>query len=36
MKVAVARWGYLNGGKPESWQADWIIDNPQDVLRLLD
>jgi phosphoglycolate phosphatase len=35
MKVAVARWGYLNGGNPESWQADWIIDKPQDVLRFL-
>jgi N-acetyl-D-muramate 6-phosphate phosphatase len=35
MKVAVARWGYLNGGKPESWQADWIIDNPRDLLRHL-
>ena len=35
MRVAVARWGYLNGGDPETWQADWIIDTPQDLLEYL-
>jgi N-acetyl-D-muramate 6-phosphate phosphatase len=35
MKVAAARWGYLNGGQPESWNADWIVEQPGDVLRLL-
>ncbi len=35
MKVAAAGWGYLNGGKPESWNADWILKNPQDLLRIL-
>jgi N-acetyl-D-muramate 6-phosphate phosphatase len=35
MKAAVARWGYLNGGSPESWNADWMLDQPQDLVRLL-
>ena len=35
MKVAAARWGYLNGGDPASWKADWLLEQPQDVLRLL-
>jgi len=35
MKSAVAAWGYLNGGEPETWGADWIIEKPQDVLRFL-
>ena len=35
MKVAVASWGYLNGGKPESWNADWMLDRPGDLLRLI-
>jgi 2-phosphoglycolate phosphatase len=35
MKVAVVRWGYLNGGDPERWNADWMIDDPQDLLRLI-
>src|SRR5688572_42175 len=26
MKVAVAKWGYLNGGNPESWEGDWLIE----------
>jgi phosphoglycolate phosphatase len=35
MKVAAARWGYLNGGDPESWRPEWLLDRPQDVLRIL-
>lgn len=35
MKAAVARWGYLNGGNPESWNADWMLQRPEDLLRLL-
>jgi 2-phosphoglycolate phosphatase len=35
MKVVAARWGYCNGGRPESWNADWIMEQPTDVLRLL-
>ena len=35
MKVAAVRWGYLNGNDPESWNADWLLENPQDLLRIL-
>ncbi len=35
MKVAVAKWGYLNGNDPENWNADWLIEKPQDLLRYL-
>jgi phosphoglycolate phosphatase len=35
MKTAAARWGYLNGGRPEEWDADWILENPQELLRIL-
>lgn len=35
MKVAAARWGYLNGGKEETWNADLILEKPQDLLRFL-
>jgi len=35
MKVAAAQWGYLNGGNPENWGADWIIERPQDLLQYL-
>jgi 2-phosphoglycolate phosphatase len=35
MKTVAACWGYLNGSKPENWNADWMIDTPQDLLRLL-
>lgn len=35
MKAAVVKWGYLNGGDPESWNADWLIKNPQELLRIL-
>jgi N-acetyl-D-muramate 6-phosphate phosphatase len=35
MRTAAAKWGYLNGGRPEEWGADWLLDKPQDILRLL-
>jgi phosphoglycolate phosphatase len=35
MKAAVAKWGYLNGQAPENWNADWLLKNPQDLLRIL-
>lgn len=35
MRTAAAGWGYLNGSKPESWNADWMLKNPQDLLRIL-
>ena len=33
MQSAAARWGYLNGGEPERWNADWIVSQPQELLR---
>ena len=35
MKVAAARWGYLNGGDPVSWDPDWLLDQPPDLMRVL-
>ena len=35
MKTAAVLWGYLNGGEPESWGADWTLAEPQQLLRLL-
>jgi len=35
MKVVAAKWGYCNGGRPESWCANWIMEQPTDVLRLV-
>jgi N-acetyl-D-muramate 6-phosphate phosphatase len=35
MKVAVVRYGYLNDNGPDCWNADWIIEKPQDLLELL-
>lgn len=35
MKAAAVKWGYLNGGKPETWNADWLIDQPGDLLQCL-
>ncbi|MBD8899131.1 phosphoglycolate phosphatase [Rhodanobacter sp. DHG33] len=32
--VAV-RWGYLDGGDPDSWGADAVIDHPQQLADLL-
>ena len=35
MKAAAVKWGYLNGGKPEAWNADWLLERPEDLLPLL-
>jgi phosphoglycolate phosphatase len=35
MKVAAAGWGYLNGSPPDSWNADWLLERPRDLLPLL-
>ena len=35
MKTAAVRYGYLNGSSPDTWEADVIIDQPQDLLRHL-
>lgn len=35
MKAAVARWGYLNGQDPQSWNADWLLDHPRELQRYL-
>jgi N-acetyl-D-muramate 6-phosphate phosphatase len=32
--VAV-RWGYLDGGDPDSWGADAVVDHPDDLAALL-
>jgi N-acetyl-D-muramate 6-phosphate phosphatase len=34
MTIAV-RYGYLNGGDPDTWGADAVVDSPQDVLAHL-
>lgn len=35
MKVAAVRWGYLNGNDPENWNANWLIEEPGDLLHCL-
>jgi phosphoglycolate phosphatase len=35
MKAAAVRWGYLNGDDPSTWGADWLLENPRDLLRVL-
>jgi len=32
--VAV-RWGYLDGGDPDSWGADAVLDHPRELAELL-
>jgi len=34
MRAAAAKWGYLNGKDPERWNADWLVDRPQELLRI--
>jgi N-acetyl-D-muramate 6-phosphate phosphatase len=36
MATVAVRYGYLNGGAPDDWGADAVIDRPEDLLRLLD
>jgi 2-phosphoglycolate phosphatase len=35
MKTIAVRYGYLNGSSPDTWEADVIIDRPQDLLQHL-
>jgi 2-phosphoglycolate phosphatase len=35
MRTIAVRYGYLNGGDPDDWGADAVVDCPQDVLRHL-
>lgn len=35
MRTAAVRYGYLNGGTPDAWDADFVIDRPQDLLGFL-
>jgi len=32
MKTIAVRYGYLNGGDPDAWGADAVVDCPQDVV----
>lgn len=36
MKSVAVRWGYLNGGEPERWGADWIVGEPLELLHCLE
>jgi N-acetyl-D-muramate 6-phosphate phosphatase len=36
MKTIAVRYGYLNGGVPETWGADAVVDCPQDIIGFLD
>ena len=33
MKTIAVRYGYLNGGVPDTWGADAVVDCPEDVLH---
>lgn len=35
MRTIAVRYGYLNGGVPETWGADAVVDCPQDVIAHL-
>jgi N-acetyl-D-muramate 6-phosphate phosphatase len=35
MRSIAVRYGYLNGGEPDAWGADAVVDCPQDVLKHL-
>lgn len=35
MRSIAVRYGYLNGGEPDAWGADAVVDCPEDVLRHL-
>lgn len=35
MKVAIVAWGYFNGGEPDTWNPDWRLERPQDLLEHL-
>ena len=33
MQTIAVRYGYLNGGDPDAWGADAVVDCPQDILQ---
>lgn len=33
MKTVAVTYGYLNGGEPETWDADAVIEQPQELLN---
>jgi phosphoglycolate phosphatase len=35
MKTIAVRYGYLNGGDPDAWGADAVVDCPQDAIPYL-
>ena len=35
MHTIAVRFGYLNGGNPESWGADHVVSSPADIEKLL-
>ena len=35
MKTIAVRYGYLNGGDPDAWGADWVVTSPEEVLRCI-
>lgn len=35
MRSIAVRYGYLNGGEPDGWGADAVVDCPEDVLKHL-
>jgi N-acetyl-D-muramate 6-phosphate phosphatase len=36
MRTAAVRWGYLGSGEPvEAWGADYLLEEPADLLKLL-
>ena len=35
MKTVVVKFGYLHGNDPETWNADAMIDTPQELLQHL-
>jgi 2-phosphoglycolate phosphatase len=35
MKTIAVRYGYLNGGDPDAWNADVVVNRPEDVLEHL-
>ena len=35
MKTIAVRYGYLNGGEPDTWGADAVVDCPQDAIPYL-
>jgi 2-phosphoglycolate phosphatase len=35
MRTIAVRYGYLNGGAPEAWGADAVVDHAEDVLQHL-